>query len=71
MKVEKKIVIVLNDYKLPVFKRRLKRANFEYEYLLGPTPGAVMLAIEHVENERLNELRQLVIAAENECKGIH
>lgn len=59
-----KAAIALDDWKLPVFRRRLTEAGFTYEDAGAPTPGTTMLT---VETDSVSALATVVAACQAEC----
>ena len=60
-----KAAIAVDDWKLPVFRKRLTDAGFKYEDAGEFTPGTTIL---HVHYESINPLYQVIAASERECK---
>ena len=51
-----KAAIVLNDWKLPIFKRGLDKEGYQYTKHRGPTPDTLVLKIETDDLERLKPI---------------
>ena len=51
-----KAAIVLDDWKLPIFKRHLNDAGFEYTQFSGPTQGCITLTVITEDAARLGEV---------------
>lgn len=62
-----KAAIALDDWKLPVFRRRLKEAGFDYEDK-GPLVGATTLLSVETEVSNLAKLQKVVEQSETECQ---
>jgi hypothetical protein len=45
--------IALDDWKLPVFRRRLKKAGYAYEDGGAPAPNCTLLMVEYSDREAL------------------
>jgi hypothetical protein len=56
--------IAIDEWKLPIFKRHLLDAEFEYTQTCGPAPDTLML---YVETTDLNRLARVVKAANSEA----
>lgn len=41
-----KAEVVLDDWKLPIFKKHLDKAGYTYEQFSGPTQGCITLSVE-------------------------
>lgn len=57
--------IALDDWKLPVFRKRLTEAGYTYTDAGEVTPGTTLL---HVQFTDLPAIRRVVEAAHAECK---
>jgi hypothetical protein len=57
--------IVVDDWKLPVFRRRLKEAGFEFEEKGNLTKGSSVLT---VQTNNLLRLKGVLEAAQRECR---
>ncbi|MDH5525164.1 MAG: hypothetical protein OEY01_14405 [Desulfobulbaceae bacterium] len=53
----KKAAIVLDDWKLPIFKKTLDNEGYEFSKFSGPTDGCITL---QVETDDLNKLAKVV-----------
>ena len=60
----KKAAIVLDNWKLPIYKKILNKGNFKYSESNGPLPGCITLT---VETETLAKLQSCVIKASVEA----
>lgn len=60
--------IVLDDYKLPIFRKRLEEAGFTYEDG-GEVFGGTLLRVNFTA-ENFHKLRDTVEACERECKNL-
>lgn len=58
--------IAIDNWKLPIFRRRLKGAGFEFTEHPGLTRDAMILK---VKTERVAPLQKVVEAAQLECKS--
>lgn len=58
--------VVVDDWKLPVFRKRLTENGFAYTDAGGLTPGVTALAVIY-ERETFAKLMALVTACEAEC----
>lgn len=56
--------IAVDDWKLPVFRRRLTDAGYTYEDRGAPTPNVTMLMVPFTDQAALQEV---VVAAQAEC----
>lgn len=56
--------VVIDDWKLPVFKRHLDAAGFKYTQHPGVTPDTITLK---VITEWVHKLQPVVKAANDEC----
>lgn len=61
----KRAAILIDDWKLPVFKRRLEEAGFTFEQLPGLNASTVTLRV--MCDSPLNTLAPIVKAANAEC----
>ena len=59
-----RVGIAIDDWKLPVFKRRLTEADFTFEQRVGVTPDTLML---YVETKEFNRLGCVIEDAAAEC----
>lgn len=59
-----KVGIVVDDWKLPIFRRRLAGARYQYTDAGGLTPNTTLLT---VETDDLSALSVVVQAAQKEC----
>jgi len=57
--------IVIDAYKLPVFKRHLDAAGYSYDEHPGLTEGTLLLRVKY---EWVHKLQPVVQAAEKECR---
>lgn len=57
--------IVVDDYKLVVFRRRLEEAGYTYTDKGAPTPNTTLLHVEFTDQEAL---RKVLEGAADECK---
>lgn len=57
--------IVIDDWKLPIFERRLKAAGYEFEQHPGVTSGTLLLK---VQAESAAALQPVVEAANREAR---
>ncbi len=60
-----KAAIVVDDYKLPVFRRRLSESGYQFEEMAGVTADTKTLT---VQTENLSALADVVKAANRESK---
>lgn len=65
--------IVLNVWKLPIFREHLDRGGFEYVEREGPTPDSTVILVETTD---LTALKKFVLAATadaeiGECRTLH
>lgn len=60
-----KAAIVVDDYKLPVFRRRLGESGYQFEEAAGVTADTKTLT---VQTENLTALAEVVKAANRESK---
>lgn len=58
--------IVIDAWKLPIFKKHLTEAGFSFEEKGALTPGSLVL---HVQAESAEKLKPVVVAAQQECKN--
>jgi hypothetical protein len=56
--------LVIDDWKLPIFKKHLEKAHYSYSWELGPTKGTMLLKVPY---EWVAELKIVVDAANKEC----
>lgn len=56
--------IALDDWKLPVFRKRLSEARYTYEDAGSLTPGVTLL---HVSTDDPAALAKVIIACQAEC----
>lgn len=57
--------VALDDWKLPVFRRRLTEAGYDYEDKGEVTPGTTLLHVQFTDQEHL---RRVLEDAADECK---
>ncbi len=57
--------VVLDSWKLPVFKRHLDAAGYSYTEMPGPVAGTLLFQVEY---EWVHTLKPIIEAAEKECK---
>lgn len=62
--VSKLAAIVLDNWKLPIFKRHLDAAGYKYEEPVRFTAGTSTLKVRY---EWVHELKPVIEAAANEC----
>lgn len=60
----KKAAVVLDDWKLPVFKRHLDAAGYKYDEPLPFTPGTLTLQVYY---GWVSKLQPIIAAANREC----
>lgn len=60
----KKAGVVIDDWKLPIFKRHLDMAGFAYTEHPGITEGTLTLRVEY---KWVGELKPIIKAANTEC----
>ena len=60
----KKVGIVLDDWKLPIFKRRLDKAGYKCENFNGPGQNIITLT---VMAKTITEVQPIIAAANNEA----
>lgn len=58
--------VVVDDWKLPVFRRRLEAAGFEYVDGGAPAPGITALTIQ-LASAKMLDLARVVAEAQQEC----
>lgn len=58
--------VVIDDWKLPIFKRHLDAAGCKYTEHPGITQGTLTLRVEY---EWVSELKPIIEAANKECKN--
>lgn len=56
--------VVLDDWKLPVFKKHLDAAGYKYEEPIPFTAGTLTLKVHY---ELVHELKPIIEAAQSEC----
>lgn len=59
-----KAAIAIDSWKLPVFKKHLKKSGYAFSKDAGVTPDCLTLT---VETDNTIKLQQVVEAANNEC----
>lgn len=59
-----KIAIAIDRWKLPIFKKHLDRAGYEFKKRPGVTADTMML---RVESKTVDELKPIIQAAQDEC----
>lgn len=64
--MKKKAGVVVDDWKLPVFRKRLEEGGFTYEDR-GAGPGATTILMVPFEPHHAAKLTALVTAANLEC----
>jgi hypothetical protein len=57
--------VVIDDWKLPIFKQHLDRAGYKFTEHSGIQKGTVTLRVEY---EWVSDLKPIIEAAEKECK---
>ena len=62
--MSKKAAVVLDDWKLPIFKKHLDAAGYRYEEPVGFTDGTLILKVYY---EWVHELKPIIEAAQREC----
>lgn len=60
-----KVGIALDDWKLPVFRKRLTEAGYEYEDAGSFTPGTTILT---VETDDMLALKKVIEGCQSECR---
>ena len=60
----KTAAIVLDSWKLPVFKKHLDKAKYSYTEQPGITPDSLLLKVKY---EWVKDLQPIVQAANDEC----
>lgn len=61
----KTAAVVIDDYKLPVFKKHLDTANYKYTKGPGLTEGTLILSVEY---DWAAKLKPIIEAANKECR---
>lgn len=61
----KKAAVILDAWKLTIFKRRLDAAGYTYEQMHGPTEGTILLQVQY---EYATALYAVLTAAQAECR---
>lgn len=61
-----KAAIALDDWKLPVFRKRLTEAGFKYEDAGEATPGTTFLTV-HYDAADFLKLAQVVRVSADQC----
>ena len=56
--------IALDSWKLPIFKKHLDAAGYQYEEPVQFTPGTLILKVHY---EWVHELQPVIEAAQREC----
>jgi hypothetical protein len=64
--MSKKAAIVLDSWKLPIFKKHLDTAGFTYEKPVPFTDDTLLLKTDY---EWVHELQPIIEAAQLECRG--
>ena len=64
----KTAAIVIDRWKLPVFKRRLDAASYNFTEHDGSTPESMVLKVPYEEGSSFVALTKIVRAAQLECK---
>lgn len=62
----KKAGVVIDDWKLPVFKKHLDAAGYSYTDQPGPITGTRVLTVQF---EWVHKLKPVVDAANKECRN--
>jgi hypothetical protein len=57
--------VVLDDWKLPIFKKHLDAAGYKYEEPVAFTEGALILKVNY---EWAHKLQPVIEAAQQECR---
>lgn len=63
--MSKKAGVMIDDWKLPVFKRILDDAGYAYEQLPGITKDTINLMVEY---DFVSKLQPHIEKAQNECR---
>ena len=53
-----KVGIMVDDWKLPIFEKRLKEEGIEYENMGSPESGVILLTLEHDDPLSLSPLME-------------
>ena len=61
-----KAAIALDDWKLPIFRKRLTDAGFDYKDAGAPMAGMTMLSVVFRPDE-MQKLQDVVVAAQTEA----
>lgn len=59
-----KVAIVIDNWKLPIFTRRLQHSGYSFDQIGGLTPDSMVL---RVDTENVVSLGEVVKAANTEC----
>jgi hypothetical protein len=59
--------VVLDDWKLPIFKKHLDAAGYKYDEPIPFTKGTLTLKVHY---EWVHELKPIIEAAQRECAEI-
>lgn len=62
----KKAAVIIDGWKMKIFKRHLDRALCKYTEHPGIAPGTLMLRVEY---EWVSELAPIIEAANEECRN--
>lgn len=65
--MSKKAAVVLDDWKLPIFKKHLDAAGYKYEESGPFTDGTLTLKVHF---EWVHELQPIIEAAQRECAKV-
>lgn len=60
----KKAGVVIDAWKLDIFKRHLDAAGYKYEQRNGPTKNVLLLAVDY---EWVSKIKPVIDAANEEC----
>lgn len=60
----KTAAVLIDDWKLPIFERHLKKAGYKYEVKTGVTKDTLTLRVKY---EWVAELQPVIVAANQEC----
>lgn len=60
----KKAGVVIDAWKLPIFKKHLDEAGYNYQQFNGPTKGVITLQVEYVF---VKDVQPIIEAANSEC----
>ena len=59
--------VVIDDWKLPVFKEHLDCAGYKYTEHAGPKKGLFTLRVQY---EWVSDLKPIIVAANMECANV-